>query len=633
MSLGAKDPRLLFVLGSLDLAARRVEAGIDRMAIAAASNPESQDGALSPIVYVALGEALQGLGYLHAGNEAIERGIAHSERISKRSIYEGELARLYPRRGRLMRVVGDQWLRLDEPAQAAVAYAAAWRLGSPVTDAVVPKHVFAFVLDGRSDLAAGRLADAFEESSTRLDDRLIEAIEILDDSSRGELGDQLGRMLDDESIDRTTRGWLTRARARTLDDDEERELLRQWLGQSPLDRLALFDLLATHDDDNRLGEELLLLAEVNPVLALEGGRLVALRGKFGEGALDSLEVLADPGDASVPIARVALLLGMGRASEALDVLTGLDDSEDELANLLAAVALHDMGRLDLAVARSKRAQAAGLQRDLLASAWLHQRMQRPMRAVMSIVLMELFEHDYSELDANSMWLRAARREILDKHGPETARRVLELDPSNVDAINVLIRAAPAENGSLLRDLVGGSRLRRLLAAEQMFGAGDRNEAERALTMLALGGNESDRAIDLLMSLWLSARGLESEIAIDRGIAVLDQLQRERGGDAALVIAQGRLLEASGRREQAIETLTSSLENPTMRRSPMRRELEDMMLRDVGMASQGRELRDARLAQPDLTIGERVERAAELVGSKEVYRAVRILRAGRWMAYR
>ena len=91
---------------------------------------------------------------------------------------------------------------------------------------------------------------------------------------------------------------------------------------------------------------------------------------------------------------------MGRASEALDVLTGLDESEDELANLLAAVALHDMGRLDLAVARSKQAQAAGLQRDWLAGAWLFRYMQRPTRAIMSVVLFELFDRDYAELAPN-----------------------------------------------------------------------------------------------------------------------------------------------------------------------------------------------------------------------------------------
>ncbi len=625
VSLGAGDPRLLYVLGSLDLTGRRTESGIDRLALATNRIPSAQDGALPAIIHVALGEVLHASGWIRAGNEAIERGVRNIDRVRNRSMYDNELARLYPRRARLMRVVGDNWLRLDEPGRAADAYHAAWGLGVHINDAVVAKHIYALAVDGRGGEAVDRLIEAFGDHAGRLDDRLIETLAMLDDPSRRDAAGRLERMLEEPWVDRTVRSWLNRARAAALGGEAGRDVLRAWLEASPMDTLALGDLLATHDDATSLASEMRGLAQSHPLLALESGRIVARTLGQNDDVLDVLaQAEAQSKDESARIARVSLLLALNRPAEALEGLGELGD-DGTIGLALNAMALDAMGRLELARKTLDRMDADGSARDRLTRAWALHAMQRS--ALGATTALELADEPGGDrtgerIDAMVFWLRVAPRDMLRTRGQEIARRVLALDPSNLVAIEALIRESPESGGALLRERGGGSRLRRLFAGERTLAMGNRNDGELSLTMLALGGEKSDRAIDLLASIWLSARGIEREISLERGVALLDRLLVRRAGDIPLVIARARLLEALGRREDALD----SLRDAEALGAAVRRELEDMMLRDPGLAEAGRALRDARLGSGDLTVAERVERAAELVDRREVERAARLLSA-------
>lgn len=603
LELGSREPRVLYTLARIDLAQGHQEAAIDRLAQASTRDPARQDDALPALILVALGEALHASGYVRAGNEAITQGVEAFDRVRNRSSFGAELTRVYPRRGRLLRIVADNWLRLDEPGLAADAYARAWELGAPINDAIMAKHVLALVRDGRSDEAVDRLLDGFHDPASRLDKRLILAIDLLDAAGRAEASERLAEALDEPWVDRTLRGWLMRARAKALGGERGRAVLRSRLAEAPLDVATLRALMATFAGPDELGRELADLQTIAPVLVLEAGAIVAIRSD----APEVVTALAERPGAEANAARASLLLAMSQPAPALQAINERG-AENALDAALSAMAPHAMGRLDAALRSLDRTEG-------MLRAWTLRAIQRPRASAESVEDAML-----GEAWAMEFWLDAAPEDMLRERGEAIARRLLELDPSNLAAIEVLARLAPETGGELIRDRASASRLRRLIAAERALATGERDEAELALTNLALEGGPSDRALDLLVSIWLSARGIDRELALERGVALLGRLLEERAGDVPLVIARARLLETRGEQDAAQASLRESLGFG----ASVRRELEAMLLRDPRSAERGRELRDARLAQQDLTIGERIERAAELVDAQDVQRAARLL---------
>ncbi len=588
------------------------------------------DPAMPWIVDARLGRALLDLGYLAAGSEALARAVDLPERFGDPTAYGGELGVLYRQRGDLWRDLGDAAMQRGAVDEAAACYAEAAELPNLNPAAMTARMVYCQMRRGLSAAAAELVIEEIEQSKGRVDERLMSLARYV--AQHSESGPLLARSLgriesglpaEDRAL---LSGRLARARAAALEGRAALDVLRAQITESPADDEAirdLFDRLPPEPPDARLRETVrlieasplhearyaaaLLRGQPSPTAMLSGlqslppevttkpaarllkARLLAVSGDLekSEQELGSLQT-DDPTLAAAVVARVSVLIRLGRVDEASTELDRVAEGADPDLRVAKAMALAELGDYESALRSLEPVVPRPDATPQAASPVLVDRLILAARLAAGVGRAR---------DAEK-WLQMAVR--LDPSRDEAYAGLIVLYVRNgpladEDRLASIVRA--------LRDANPSSVTLRSLRAQEAAARGQLDMAERDLTDLAEENPDRIQIVESLVELW-KATG-----ALDRAYTWLRSSAERHPGNSIYPAELAEVLVLLKRRDEAIVMLEERLA-----RAPgddvISRRLEEILRQDPEQRARADQLAEARLARAPRT-PEAIAELAEL----------------------
>lgn len=589
VKLGELDPTALDALGRASLESGDPDRAIEYLAGALCDESSISDEGLINVLFVDLAMALNQSGYLLAGIEATQRGLALPQAGVAITSQGPELESIRRRAPALLTASGDAAIRLGRFDLAAESYADAAALISSPSNELLARRVYASLCVGRDADAALSVLDHIidqEGVASPADRHLLRYL--ADHAHLGTtLGDAVGEVRTWAGTGSTTMTIdLALAQSETLKPSQARRLLRDTMATSGVTGPLITQLLRTHGGSS--AED--IVAEAIGILnmaPLEGDEIVSRLFRLG---LDQTALEAAIADSRAP--RAGELQGWYELAlhDPEGVLAALDTLDREMrdapsAQLLAVRAMAMAGawaqvqaELDALYTRtdveSKRALVRALfsvQRFSDARAIASRLADQTDATTLDLLNASRLAIDAGEGWQAKAWLeRALQRDAHDEASRELLITLaLESTPPDQSLATANVRA--------IRELRPGGRLVRWVMATQMLQRGFGARAEPVLDSLIQDEPGDRRAFDALMSVWVEqSANIEG---LNEALAWVETQVERRPLDVWLVAGQARLLAAAGRGEEAVLVLKDAYDqNPApilaWHRETMLRELLD-----------------------------------------------------------
>ncbi|MFG0328370.1 MAG: BTAD domain-containing putative transcriptional regulator [Phycisphaerales bacterium] len=554
-----------------------------------------------------LGLALRALGYDRAAIDAWMSALDLPARPPATTLWRRELQSLYRERGDTWLSLGDSLMRLDEIAEAILAYRQAQQ--APLLDpgSVTPRLVYALRRQGRPYSAAAEFVRSLESLSDHRVTRLVEYLE--DSPAQSELAAALAEMARANPDNPT----IAKAAASILPVDEGIALLLQFLQARPSDDDAVRDIVRWAAERERWSFALqALLARPESIEAAPEetvGELVALTRD-----LDALTRSWERLPRSTRESSTGQML-----SAMIDRETGHPDRERErLIAIERAFPDYTPATLALADWRIRHGLSTEARSDLLTLVdkdgamsvgerlTLASRLSSADELDRALTVLDAVDRDLVTSSDSLEQRRAARRarvEALLRHGRvQDATEILEAtllsDPKDDLPYLALMRIygpdGPLTDVEAFREVARAlarelpeSRAFRLIRAEQDARYGRASAAIPALQGLLTEDPTDDAAITALVEAY--RRADQPGAGVNYVRERLDERPNDRAWRQALV----ELLLADDRGDEAVDLLTSELEaRPRDWRTSRR--LEETLYR-TNRAEEARRYASARLA--------------------------------------
>jgi len=620
VALDSQDIRSLDALSRAAIERRDSMEAASLLLRLAALDLESFDPAMPWIVDARLGRALLDLGYLGAGVEALESALTLPDRFGDPTAYASELGVLFRQRGDLWRDVGDAVLQCGDLRKAVECYEEATQSPNLNPAALTARLVYCHMRRGNSAAAADLVIREIEEANGRVDERLMGLVRYV--SQHSDSGPLLAAAIGQieanlpEEDRALLSGRLARARAAALDGRAALEALRAQLRDSPADEEAIRDLMerlpaeppearlreavnlieaaSLHESRyaaallrSRMGARDLLAAlgrlppgiRDKPAARLLRARLLAVSGDL-EAADRELESLVtdQPELSAAVVARVGVLIRLGRVDDAALELDRLVESSDPDLRVAKALALSELGDDESALRTIE---------PIIPAPGVVPRDASPLTFDRLILAARLAASIGRTRDAEG-WLLAAVR----------------LDPTRDDAYSGLIvlyaRSGPlADEDRLagivrsLRDANPSSVTLRSLRAQEAAGRGQLDLAERDLIDLANENPDRAQIVEALVELWKLTG------ALDRAYDWLSSAGERYPGNSIYPAELAEVLVLLKRRDEAIAMLEERLARAPGDDVASRR-LEQILREDPEQRARADQLAEARLARSPRT---------------------------------
>lgn len=560
--LGLRDARVLSVLAREAIRSGRTEEAGRLLARALTDTHVPAD--LERVIDADLAECLQDLGYLRASREALERALTRAPGGITLSRYQSENAELHRRRGDLWRRAGDAAFRLGDYAGAERAYAQSASAGG--TEIAADLMVAAMLRQGHSARAAMFVLDEFRREGGSLDDRRVALLGHI--ASQSEIGPTLTTALGALSADHAAsapsiRRGLAVAAASLAPPAEARRVLAGTLREFPTDPVlwrAFVGLLPARDFRDRADAVSEVLRTAPGGGESAAGQLLALGASIDETADYLLKERR-------PAARLLgswLLHLLGEPARAMELAEGgsFPESLQPHADVVAGLAASERGdraRLDAIVDRAvRRLERDGsvehrkVAVDLLAVAG---RLDESLRMMSPLaenegatpeILLTAASLSLRLADASRAEGYAQRARVIDRFDERAYQVLLGLYQTGGALANEAKFATTARE---LRQNEPGSRLIRLMSAQEMMARSLWPQAERMLLDLVEPIAESGDVLSMLAGVWERCAAADPEMN-RRGEAWLRGRLEGREQSPGLAVALARVLVAQGRAAEA-----------------------------------------------------------------------------------
>ncbi|MEM8835608.1 MAG: tetratricopeptide repeat protein [Planctomycetota bacterium] len=622
----SRDPDDVLALAALagqSIDSREFDAALPILARLRAMDLAGIDAALPAIANAWLGRALLTSGYVRAGADALEDGLALPDTFSSGTRFGRELQALYRDRGSLWRDVGDAHMRLGDADAALEAYERAEQLPLANPDSIAPRKVASMMRVGRPAAAGARIVSEIVDSGGLATDRQAESLAYLAQNSG--VGDALYSALTDlpgalpSEQRRAARRSLIRVRAAVISDSRARSLLRSALAERPRDEIALRDLLGRYDEADRAGIVREVEGLIDAVPTATPAFTDALVRRFGgvrtarEGHAETTPTF----ERAHTLLGARLSLAAGFAGDALRSLQAIEPSD---AVLLGITEAHHMLGED--------AQAF----DVLDRVTRDDPASRSERARLLAVIGEqdsaLAEYEsLAQDEANAehpalaeWWARAGELALLagDLDRAERAfRSAIEAEPGSIGGYSGLLTiqlsrrdVAARETASRLREEDPSSPVLRWLRAQEATASERFQLAERELLDLCEEYPEDDRYVRLLGEVW---RRTNADAKAESWLR--DRIERYPS-ESIYTLELAQLLVRVERADEAATSLRAHLDRFPGDAGVSRR-LESVLRARLGRADEADALTLERLERARPTAQTRLERVELAARARDV----------------
>lgn len=641
---GLDEARVWWMLGRDSLQKSDLARAAAYLAKAEAAPDIESDAGLPFVIDADFGEALAQLGYFTAAAEALSSSAELPETFTENTNFRAELGEVYRRRGELLEQAGDLQMRLGQSGAALESYAAATEFPSIDPGATLVRFIYASSLQGDPTRAGEFLLERIIEADGWIEDRQLLLIRYLAENTQA--GPALARGLLVLPKDLKTPATPTLqsriVRARAAADPSGAAILRDYLASNPWDSDAVADYFsAVARANGDLAREALRLAEANPSSAVriadalthESAKLDAVAKSIASGArtpgqramaswllsrigqtakAQELAASIDPAKETDPDARAVLLgvqlhaaLDAGEFAFARQVLAELK-TDDRLPFATRAGALLDGGEDALVESLAKSLDVATL----------------PRQSGERIAAGEIIARFGRAKDAESIFEEAVTADRFDERAYQS---LLALylpkgplkDETKLGATSRRLREA-IPSSRVIRWLVAGE-----LAQRQLW-----SQAETSLISIAEEGEPDPVLIDQLLVAWerQAAGDAETRAAtLARADAWLQTKMKQFPGSLVLAAAHARVLELSGKPEEAEKLLSALVARYPM--DALERQREKILAGPLKQPELARELADARLGHLPRSVDASLELAEMWAEADDASKVADAIKAG------
>lgn len=419
----------------------------------------SHDPAADVLADFILATCLRELGYDRAFIETAQAPLSLTDDLNLSTENAARLASVYRQRGDTWRAVGDAHCRLGDYQSALAAYAKAEALKVSDASTLRPRIVYANLRIGRVHTAQRELLRFLKVADPPVTDQDIRLCGYV----RDHVGsvDLLAAAVRDLYSHRNNDSALVRAAASLLPDDAATSLLREFVGRRPRDLNGVRELLEwlAHENSQAAAALAAALADDHPDLAADyTDQLIIAIPRLSQAWRAVRQTPASPGRAQLEIRLLARAAALGKAWSACEAARQQwpDDRGLMMLELDIAASLGDR-----ALFEQSRARITGID------------------------------------DATGLaMISRAHRTLGDLQGArQAARRALDVDPNNADALIALATANAAQAiESMPAEATGGPASADLTqaaeAAELALAADPRREEPYAILAAIYGPRSS-----------------------------------------------------------------------------------------------------------------------------------------------